>query len=808
MSSSPTLLNSSRNRKHNKNDNSNNNSNNNIINGNNVNRNVNSNKNDNKNNNSNNVSSTTMNMAKDFLNWNDGIIEREDTQLQQQKDRCFKVLKKSTIACIVILFITCTIIYSMTQYPSVSGGDAGELIVVAHQFGVAHPPGYPLFTFLGYLFSHIIPSNTVSVAWKISFMSSMIGSIASIFIYLTVYLWVNNHWCGLLSAYMFTFSPLIWMYQIQGEVFSMNNMFVAMLMFLGVWYTRVRIFENERYNTAFWTSERIAYLSAFSCAFGLTNQHTLVLMVIPFAFWLMFISGRDQLWNIKILSNLVFYTLVGLSPYLLILVTPKLNKVKYSWGNTSTLRGFIKHFLREEYGTLQLYGGDGGVISLFTKISIYFENLTIQFGYIGLALSLIGLLNLLLGYNMRTFKWKSFGTMIIFSFLFYITFFFNLCNLPIEKPLYRGVFLRFFMQPNVIMAIAMGLGIKSIFEFLNKFERKSGNGSTTITASTTTMLISKIKKYLLPIMVIGLISNQIGANFNLQDQSDNYSFYDYGHSVLDSLPRNTLLLVGGDLVTNVPMYLHLCEKVRPDIDILSLEIMSWEWFKITQSPLFHRVKFPGNVYHPYIPDGYSLKDFLDVNINDRPIYIGGDFKSGDSSFQNDYYTISKGLTSQIIPKKDSHKFNTYKIIKTTFSTFPSFHIPNNTEKYPNDSWEYFMMEEMAVSLERSAETLLKEYLSQQTTESFKALELSVEILERAITYVNNKCWSLKHLGICFDHLRYRIVQDNDNNVASQNKAANYSKQLLHYWKKYINQCKQEQKTDQDWETIKKVIQLI
>ncbi|KAN0015394.1 hypothetical protein ACTFIU_008125 [Dictyostelium citrinum] len=802
MSNSPTLSNT-RNRKNNNNNvnrNVNSRNNNSINNRNNYNNNNNNNNNNNSSNSNNNVSSTTMNMAKDFMNWNDGIIEREDTQLQQQKDRCFKILKKSTISCIVILFITCTIIYSMTQYPSVSGGDAGELIVVAHQFGVAHPPGYPLFTFLGYMFSHIIPSNTVSVAWKISFMSSMIGSIASIFIYLTVYLWVNNHWCGLLSAYMFTFSPLIWMYQIQGEVFSMNNMFVAMLMFLGVWYTRVRIFENERYNTAFWTSERIAYLSAFSCAIGLANQHTLILIVIPFAFWLMFISGRDQLWSIKILSNLVFYTLIGLSPYLLLIITPKLNKVKYSWGNTSTLRGFIKHFLREEYGTLQLYGGDGGVISLFTKISIYFENLIIQFGYIGLALSLIGLLNLLLGYNIRTFKWKSFGTMIIFSFLFYITFFFNLCNLPIDKPLYRGVFLRFFMQPNVIMSIAMGLGIKSIFGFLNRIERGG---------STATITVSKIQKYLLPIIIIALIGNQIRANYSLQDQSDNYSFYDYGHSVLDSLPRNTLLLVGGDLVTNVPMYLHLCEKVRPDIDILSMEIMSWEWFKITQSPLFHRVKFPGNVYHPYIPDGYSLKEFLDANINDRPIYIGGDFKSGDSSFQNDYYTISKGLTSQIIPKKDSHKYNTFKIIKTTFSTFPSFHIPNNTEKYPNDSWEHFMMEEMAVSLERAAETLLKEYLSQQNTESFKALELSVEILEKALTYVNDKCWSLKHLGICFDHLRYRVVQNvTNNNQQAQNKASNYSKQLLYFWKKYINQCGHEEKTDQDWETIKKVIQLI
>ncbi|EGC39829.1 hypothetical protein DICPUDRAFT_52381 [Dictyostelium purpureum] len=749
--------------------------------GNNKNINNNQNLNNSNNNNNNNNESTTVSWAKDFMNWNDGNLERERTQLQQQKDRCFKVLKKSTIACILLLFISCTLIYAMTQYPSVSGGDAGELIIVAHQMGVGHPPGYPLFTFLGYLVSHLFPSNNFSVAWKVSFMSSMVGSLASIFIYLTVYLWVNNHWCGLLSAYMFTFSPLIWMYQIQGEVFSLNNMFTAMLLFLGVWYTRVRIFENERYNTAFWTSERIAYLCAFSCALGLTNQHTLVLVVVPFAFWLMFIAGRDQLWNMRIITNLVFYTLFGLSPYLLLIILPKLNRVKYSWGNTATLRGFMKHFLREEYGTLQLYGGDGGSISLFVKIYTYFENLILQFNYIGLVLILIGILNLLLGYNLRTFKWKSFGTMIIFSFLFYITFFFNLCNLPIEKPLYKGVFFRFFMQPNVFLSVAMGLGLRTVFQ----------KGS------------EKLRKYLLPIVAIGISIYQIQSNYYLQDQSNNYSFYDYGHAILDTLPRNTLLLVGGDLCTNVPMYLNLVEKVRPDVDIVSMEIMSWEWFKVTQAPLFNRIIFPGEVYHPYVQGGYSLKAFLDSNIRNRPIYLAGDFKSGDNSFQKDYFTISKGLTAQIIPVKDSENYNVYKIIKNTLKHFPTFDLPTDIVKYPEDSWEYFLVGEMVVNLERASENLFKTYLNQESKESLQALELTLEILLKSLKLQEDRCWSLKHIGISYDHLRYRILKDN-NNATNQKQAEYYSTQLLHYWKKYINQCYNDR--DGDWDTIKNVIQ--
>jgi hypothetical protein len=39
-------------------------------------------------------------------------------------------------------------VYLTTLFPSVPGGDSGELLAEACQFGVAHPPGYPLFILL------------------------------------------------------------------------------------------------------------------------------------------------------------------------------------------------------------------------------------------------------------------------------------------------------------------------------------------------------------------------------------------------------------------------------------------------------------------------------------------------------------------------------------------------------------------------------------------------------------------------------------------------------------------------------------
>jgi len=53
------------------------------------------------------------------------------------------------------------LIYLRTLAPSVVGGDTGELITVAYKMGVAHPPGYPLFTLLAKLFT-FIPFGTIA----------------------------------------------------------------------------------------------------------------------------------------------------------------------------------------------------------------------------------------------------------------------------------------------------------------------------------------------------------------------------------------------------------------------------------------------------------------------------------------------------------------------------------------------------------------------------------------------------------------------------------------------------------------------
>jgi len=57
-------------------------------------------------------------------------------------------------------------IYVATAPRWVIDGDNAELVTIFARGGVAHPPGYPLYTLLGHLWIAVLPWG--SVAWRIS----------------------------------------------------------------------------------------------------------------------------------------------------------------------------------------------------------------------------------------------------------------------------------------------------------------------------------------------------------------------------------------------------------------------------------------------------------------------------------------------------------------------------------------------------------------------------------------------------------------------------------------------------------------
>ena len=272
------------------------------------------------------------------------------------------------------------LLYFLTAYPSVTGGDSGELIISACNLGVAHPPGYPTFTLLAGLairLARVLPvPSPPSPAYTVNLLNSLFASLASMLTYKTTALLTDSPYTGLLAAFGFSFSPTAWLYSIQGEVFALNNLLCAAMAYL-----TVRYYESESRFLAFAPSPSAAaalsstaataaspsraraylahhallyaYVGALLCGLAMTNQHTTVFYVIPTVLFVVYSLHTTRLLSLTSALTLAALLALGMSPYLYLPIRA-MSQVVDSWGDQRTVSGFLTHFLRQEYGTFQL----------------------------------------------------------------------------------------------------------------------------------------------------------------------------------------------------------------------------------------------------------------------------------------------------------------------------------------------------------------------------------------------------------------------------------------------------------------------
>ncbi|XP_063501617.1 protein O-mannosyl-transferase TMEM260 isoform X5 [Symphalangus syndactylus] len=152
-----------------------------------------------------------------------------------------------------------------------------ELITAAHELAVAHPPGYPLFTLVAKLAIILFPFG--SIAYRVNLLCGLFGAVAASLLFFTVFRLSGSSAGGILAAGVFSFSRLTWQWSIAAEVFSLNNLFVGLLMALTVHFEEAAT-AKER--------SKIAKIGAFCCGLSLCNQHTIILYVLCIIPWILF----------------------------------------------------------------------------------------------------------------------------------------------------------------------------------------------------------------------------------------------------------------------------------------------------------------------------------------------------------------------------------------------------------------------------------------------------------------------------------------------------------------------------------------
>ncbi|MFC1452212.1 protein O-mannosyl-transferase family [Verrucomicrobiota bacterium] len=219
-------------------------------------------------------------------------------------------------------------VYGYTLAPTVSLEDSGELAVAGDYLGVPHPPGYPIWTMVSWLFTKIFSfvrfRGQPNPAWSIGLLSAVFGSLAAGVSAMlicrsgsdmlresrdTLHKAVHTTedlicWVGaVVGSLVFAFSPVMWSQSVIVEVYSLNAFFLVLVFLL-------------TYRWMFQPTGKVLYLTAFVFGLGLTNYQVLLLAALPLVVAVLL---RD----IKLFRD---FLIVG-TPYVVVILLMKMGRL-------------------------------------------------------------------------------------------------------------------------------------------------------------------------------------------------------------------------------------------------------------------------------------------------------------------------------------------------------------------------------------------------------------------------------------------------------------------------------------------------
>lgn len=237
-----------------------------------------------------------------------------------------------------VIGLVAFLIFLSTLSPGLLPADAGEFQVVAAEWGVAHPPGYPLYTIFAGLTAHLLPFETM--AWRVNLFSALTSTITVMIVAYTVQRQTQKIWAGWLAGLALLTSITFWMTSTQASIRPMTALFTALMVEAALAYrTNVTNTTNLTFRAVQIPRSSPALLR-FGIAAGLGVTHHGSLFFMGFALALSIVLADLSAW--KKWSLAVGGALVGLLP---LLYFPLRADGLLAPADLNTWDGFWKHVL-------------------------------------------------------------------------------------------------------------------------------------------------------------------------------------------------------------------------------------------------------------------------------------------------------------------------------------------------------------------------------------------------------------------------------------------------------------------------------
>lgn len=279
------------------------------------------------------------------------------------------------VAVVALSFIA----YLATMAPDLYSLDSPELTTAAYRLGIAHAPGYPLYTLTGWLFSHAFPVS--NVAFRLNLLSAIFGVAATALVYVLALRFTSRPLVAAAGALALAFSYYFWVDALAAEVYTLDvALYAGMLLAALAW----------RSSPTPARAALVGLLFGLGCA---TRTTTLLYLPALVAFaWIS--GGRSPRAYAAAaggaLAGLAFYAYLPLRSAAGVSVGPGdyATDGSLSVVDLTTLSGFWDHVSAAAFRGDAFAFGVGGA---FNETSVFLARLAGTFLVIGIPLGLAGI---------------------------------------------------------------------------------------------------------------------------------------------------------------------------------------------------------------------------------------------------------------------------------------------------------------------------------------------------------------------------------------------------------------------------------
>ncbi len=432
----------------------------------------------------------------------------------------------------LLLFTLSLVAYGLTLTPSLSfkSPDGNELATVAYQLGLAHSTGYPLYTWLGKIFTFIPLGD---VAHRVSLMSATLAAAAVALLYDTLLALTGRRLPSAFAALFFGFSLTFWSQAEIAEVYAPNAFMVALtLLLLVLWARQERAETNSGKQK--WLSSSLSLFLAFSLVFGLSlGTHMSNLGFIPaFVVFVLLVNWRIIIQPFKLLGG-VFLFLSGCAQFLwLPYKASTLVDAPMARNAPDTLAGFYNYTL----GAFPQMKFAFPLWALPDRVVVYLHLLWQNLGVLGILLGLFGMWEMLLR---RTRHFYLLMAMYVVHLVFFTQY--RVFDLDV-----------FFIPAHLVYALFIGYGLFRLLEYLC-----SALGRVRVPRLVVSLAAGLL--LLLP------LCQQLRSNWSVNDLSGDVAINDFYYNVFQWLPEGSALVGQGGVFGYDMFYFRYVYGVRPDV---------------------------------------------------------------------------------------------------------------------------------------------------------------------------------------------------------------------------------------------------